>query len=346
MWTIFGGNGIVTTNLLYAVIYKLYQINFLITPVMHKNIFNYLISFFNLCCLIARYLSRVTALALSEDTILSTRQLAAAYIASFLARANFASLGCVTDTLALLVEWAHEYIHDHSDGDQGLQGHLAFHAVCQAIFYILCFRVEDILGEPDGMMLVKALKLGTIVNSTLDPLQHCLKTITQEFTKIMKHHELLYYQSSRRRSVFATEIITEDGVSVGPKLEIFFPFDPYELKASKRFVESLYRVWQRRTDHEVSSDSDSSENEDEGGGSGSDDDFLPSSVASSEGIAANPAMLSTSPMQVPLRKRAKDSGNGVTHGRLDSLSLDDNRLFDLVGSPRTPVEGTRIRKAR
>ena len=123
------------------------------------------------------------------------------------------------------------------------QQHIAFYANCQAVLYILCFRLEDLLDMEGGATFVSSLGLNMIVKSSLCPLLVCQKIVVKEFARLTKEHQIVYCaQYMRRQSVISLPVQLERGYRAAPsamepapnQLEDFFPFDPYLLQVCAR----------------------------------------------------------------------------------------------------------------
>eukprot|EP00038_Savillea_parva_P030846 m.80823 g.80823 ORF g.80823 m.80823 type:complete len:1353 (+) comp9372_c0_seq3:96-4154(+) len=217
------------------------------------------------------------------------RQTAVAYIGSFVARADYISMNVVEGTLTTLADAALEYCRSHHRPTQTADC-IVFYAQCQALFYIICFRLRDLVATDSGAALIASLHLDSIVGSSLCPLQVCQKGVVNEFMKITKAHQVLYCAQyvRRRHSVLAVQIEgfhrgLHDGVLPAHQLQDFFPFDPYLLPQSAHYIKDMYRVWVEEQPGAGDADSDGEE-DDDASGSGSarsgdedDDDFLGSS---------------------------------------------------------------------
>ncbi|KFY84499.1 hypothetical protein V500_09292 [Pseudogymnoascus sp. VKM F-4518 (FW-2643)] len=189
-----------------------------------------------------------------------------------------------------------------------LQRYSTFYATTQALLYIFCFRWRDLVVSPSaeegeideedfvGRDLewragVKEL-LDRTIYSKLNPLKICAPSIVEEFAKIAHHLRFMYVypllatnkrirlsqfalgagnasSGLLRDSGFSTGVATEDGEEESwHQLETYFPFDPYQLPKSRRWVENDYVAWRGvpglRQDEE--------EEEDDSTDSGDDDD--------------------------------------------------------------------------
>lgn len=236
------------------------------------------------------FIERLLTKALSVGAPLLVRQTAVAYVGSYVSRANYVDMACTRGALTALCGWLNEYIRDQATvaDPQALrtnsQQHIAFYANCQAVLYILCFRLEDLLDMEGGATFVSSLGLNMIVKSSLCPLLVCQKIVVKEFARLTKEHQIVYCaQYMRRQSVISLPVQLERGYRAAPsamepapnQLEDFFPFDPYLLQRSISVIEPLFRAWTGGGIEEVDSSGDSAEEDDD------EDDFLGTSPTSS-----------------------------------------------------------------
>ncbi|ELR05045.1 hypothetical protein VC83_05072 [Pseudogymnoascus destructans] len=194
-----------------------------------------------------------------------------------------------------------------------LQRYSTFYATTQALLYIFCFRWRDLVVSPSaeegeideedfvGRDLewragVKEL-LDRTIYSKLNPLKICAPSIVEEFAKIAHHLRFMYVypllatnkrirlsqfalgagnasSGLLRDSGFSTGVATEDGEEESwHQLVAYFPFDPYQLPKSRRWVENDYVAWRGvpglRQDEEEEEDDSTDSGEDD---SGDDDD--------------------------------------------------------------------------
>ncbi|KAI5629464.1 RNA polymerase I-specific transcription initiation factor RRN3 [Silurus asotus] len=187
------------------------------------------------------------------------RQTAAAYMGSFLARAKFIPIATVRACLDLLVPWLHLYIDSQDSGSKAfcdISLHGPFYASCQAVFYTLIFRHRAILGGnmKKGLAYLQSLNLERIVMSQLNPLKVCLPAVTNMFASIMRKYQLVFcYTIIERNNRCMLPVVRSsmggDSLSTNTNpLDTFFPFDPYLLKRSGHYFESIYQVWEEPSD--------------------------------------------------------------------------------------------------
>lgn len=257
-----------------------------------------------------------------------TRQSAACYLASFVSRANYACPETTCEVVSALLRWAETYMAvleqgTNTPGRNDVRSlcelHSLFYTVCQAAFYIMCFRGTDAVQYfreavkywentdktrdslyPDlDHIDIAPERWEKVCGHKLQPLRFCLESVREEFIffaesftllppKLLKNLDLdAQLQSSRpkRRGKLINTPVTSlagrrqtggvGGLGRGSNpLDSFFPFDPYLLKQSHIFVDSLYRNWEGRVDGDdvMLEDSDDDADLDDGHDVESDDD--------------------------------------------------------------------------
>lgn len=114
-----------------------------------------------------------------------------------------------------------------------------------------------------------------IVTCKMNPLKVCLPTVVKMFAHITRHHELVFCytiieHNNRMMLPVATTSSSSRAVSnlsFMNQLDSFFPFDPYLLKRSGKFIQPIYQEWEG-LEHGVEENDDEeekhSEAEDEG----------------------------------------------------------------------------------
>ncbi|EEF37967.1 transcription initiation factor ia, putative [Ricinus communis] len=192
-----------------------------------------------------------------------TRMSAVAYLASYLARAKFLPIAFVASTLKRLVDWCSEYCRNQ-DGDMNPKAHRVFYSGCQAILYVLCFRMSSMMDIPWLKSQLLHMPLEQIMKHKLGPLKVCLPSIVEEFLKQAKAaHLFTTSQTSSFEDVLESEFSKDFGGL--ERLDMFFPFDPCLLRTCDRsFIRPNFVYWKdvRTTygsDEEDSSDEDIAE---------------------------------------------------------------------------------------
>lgn len=180
------------------------------------------------------------------------RQASVGYLASFLARAKFISMNLIKSLLKAMSNWAHNYLHK-SDGSATLKAHLVFYSVCQAIFYVIAFRSRELTADRVSLLALQGMQLQGLVTSHLNPLRVCLPAVATTFAGVTRTHQLAYcYAVIERNARRKLATIYENAETQMPDecLDTFFPFDPYLLKKSASFIQSLYLQYQPADDEE------------------------------------------------------------------------------------------------
>ncbi|KAK3719040.1 DNA independent RNA polymerase I transcription factor [Vermiconidia calcicola] len=202
-----------------------------------------------------------------------------------------------------------------------------YYAVAQAILYIFCFRWRDLVtgsstpeldsedfSEEDALAEgrdlawypeVKEIMMRNIY-CKLNPLKVCSQAIVGEFAKIAHHLRFMYIfpllETNKRLRLGQTfSYYGNGGIDIGRRetawdrkagdahhqLEAYFPFDPYHLPKSKRWLENDYNEWKLPRGLQNNDEDDESESEDE---YDSEEEVLPEAVgqyAASSTVAAS-----------------------------------------------------------
>lgn len=118
--------------------------------------------------------------ALDNSRPQGTRQAAAAYIASFVARAKFMPQKDVRAVVRLICRWLGAFVDERSLECRGpdVSRWGGFYSVCQAVMYIFCFRwrdlkeeEEDEFGIVEGQWTSGLEVLGKVITSRFNPLK-------------------------------------------------------------------------------------------------------------------------------------------------------------------------------
>ncbi|KAK3717337.1 hypothetical protein QZH41_011568, partial [Actinostola sp. cb2023] len=180
------------------------------------------------------------------------RQASAAYMASFVARAKFLPISTVKVCVELLIHWIHCYIdvHDATCAGPDAARHGPFYSVCQALFYMFVFRHRSLLELEDGHKFIRRLSFERIITSRLNPLKVCLTTIVNLFALVTSRHQIVLcytvIERNKRSLLPIASIQSNKAVSrltIFNQLDSFFPFDPYLLPKSGKFIKPLYQEW-------------------------------------------------------------------------------------------------------
>ncbi|KAL3419000.1 RNA polymerase I specific transcription initiation factor RRN3 [Phlyctema vagabunda] len=222
------------------------------------------------------------------------KQSCAAYLASFVARGAHVQPTVVRKVFEVI---GTNLDHIRTQNELSCRGpdlrrFGTFYAMTQALLYIFCFRWRDLIitsevfDDDDPVAVfgqdlpwapgIKETVYKTI-HSKLNPLKICSPTIVAEFAKIANHLGFFYAYSimdSNKRirlSQFSGGAISGALRDTGNgshseswhQLDTYFPFDPYHLPVSKRWVEDDYVQWRgiRGLNHEDDDEDDESSEE-------------------------------------------------------------------------------------
>ncbi|OTA91632.1 hypothetical protein M434DRAFT_397022 [Hypoxylon sp. CO27-5] len=241
-------------------------------------------------------------IAFESQRPLVLQQAASAYLASFVARGAhvpghivvkiFEVLGFHLDQMRALYETTCRGPDVHR--------YAPFYALMQALMYIFCFRWQDLIRSvPDEVdkddlstyldqeieweAEIKDIMRRNIY-SKLNPLKVCSPVIVEQFAKLAHRFRFMYVypliESNKRLrlSQFSAGAYSSGGALRDLSFDVndeswqqlgsFFPFDPYQLPVSKRWVEEDYLQWRpipglNQDDRDDDSDEDEQEGENE-----------------------------------------------------------------------------------
>ncbi|KAI5067231.1 hypothetical protein GOP47_0017759 [Adiantum capillus-veneris] len=217
-----------------------------------------------------KFTSLLCEILTSPNRAPNTRMSAAAYLASFLARAKYLPLNIISSSLKRVVSWCISYTPRQIETkgaltvDAGVHGVL--YSACQAVMYVLCFRMKTLLDDLDAREMLYKLPLDDLLRHSLNPLKLCLRSVVDEFLKQATAAHLVNanLSSEVNRNIDALELNTFGGIN---RLDMFFPFDPYLLRQSDRFIRPNFIFWSMvQCPEDELSDSDIEGNENEGEG--------------------------------------------------------------------------------
>lgn len=295
-------------------------VNFVL-PTYRSRHTQFLLFHFSQCTttLVERFVATCMHIIDSKTQPAIMRQSAAAYLGSFVARGKHVSSHVVRDIFELLGENLNSLraIYEKSCRGPDLRRYGPFYATTQAILYIFCFRWRDLTTaaeENDGIEEVEDLDLEDVtfppsvkeilhrsIYSRFNPLKVCSPAIVTEFARITHHLRFMYVYSllesnkRLRMSTFRSITTLSDprfsivereiraGNDGGDQLDAYFPFDPYQLPRSRRWLDGDYIEWRgipgiddqndedsdsavegdNRDEHEVDDDDDPTATDDE-----------------------------------------------------------------------------------
>ncbi|CAE6387714.1 unnamed protein product [Rhizoctonia solani] len=205
---------------------------------------------------------------------------AASYVASFISRAKHidtanarAVVGVLCDYLRDTVDKVEQLEARDSNFAPVVSQYALFYAIAQAIFLIYCFRWRELGEDPDELLvegdespklwMPDLLVVQRAIMSALNPLKICAVNVVQQFARVSNSTGFVYcftiLESNRRSDLASAETPpTQYGarLKIDPKharltrdpaldadLNAFFPFDPYKLPVSHKYIDGVYREW-------------------------------------------------------------------------------------------------------
>ncbi|EKX47206.1 hypothetical protein GUITHDRAFT_107116 [Guillardia theta CCMP2712] len=168
------------------------------------------------------------------------RHAAGSYLGSFLARARFVKLPMVQKSLSLLTKWILEYIDEVSPTvhEPDPYQHSLFYGLVQALLYVLCFRVPQLVADERNYdtFLRFELQLDVITRCSLNPLKVINQNVSKQFVRICVKYKLLQAEMLRNLLAYNQSIVV-NGVLEFEQEHSFFPFDNYNLPLSRTFID-------------------------------------------------------------------------------------------------------------
>lgn len=272
----------------------------IILPTYRSRHSQFLLFHFSQCSpvLVDRFASTCVQIIFNKLQPGLARQSAAAYLASFVARGAHISGEVVRDVFDLLLTHLDNLRSDFEGTCRGpdLRRYGPFYSTAQALLYIFCFRWRDLTTaavegdspeqvedlEPSQVAFSPIIKeiLHKSIYSRLNPLKICSPGIVTEFARIAHHFQLLYVypllETNKRLRVTAFRSISSltnphfgqverdvrAGDHLGYQLDAYFPFDPYQLPRSRRWLEGDYVEWRGIPGLDDDDDSDSEADDD------------------------------------------------------------------------------------
>ena len=245
-----------------------------------------------------RFIGALAQVAFDKARPGFVQQAGAAYLASFVSRGMHLSADMVQDAVGFLGNQLDRLreLHETSMRGPDLRKYGSYYATAQAILYIFCFRWQDLIIHPDGVSVDEdeavygetdfdwASNIKGILNrniySKLNPLKICSPAIVMQFAHVARQLRFMYVfpllESNKRirlSHIFGTSSSeyrarNESGISFGSKvsdrvyqLDAYFPFDPYQLPKSKRWIEGDYKEWKSLVEDETYQEEDYKNND-------------------------------------------------------------------------------------
>jgi len=250
----------------------------------------------------AFFAERCLQIAMNQAGMPLLRLTACAYLASFVARGAQIPSDTLHGIVEHMCDYLNIMKANYERTCRGpdRRSYPLYYAIAQALLYIFCFRWRDLIisgdddGEDDEDILFDGRDLRWAPNikevftnniySKLNPLKICSPAIVTQFARIAHHLRFMYVfpllETNKRlrlsrsltsaSSSYGTSAERETALSgkTGEsafQLDAYFPFDPYHLPKSKRWMEGDYVEWKSipgLDDVEQGEESDSDSDED------------------------------------------------------------------------------------
>lgn len=243
------------------------------------------------------FCGQLIATAFQGNTPNVLKQAAAAYLASFVARGAHLPGSLVRSIFGLLLHHLEQYRKKYEPVCRGpdLKRFHPYYSLVQATLYIFCFRWQDlIVGTPEFVdpddpasyighelewMGTCRKDLSVQIFGKLNPLKVCAPVIVEEFAKLSHRLNFMYIfplvEGNKR--IRLTQFLTSTYANGGAlrdagyesqdesfhQLDPYFPFDPYQLPVSKRWLENDYVHWKAVQGLNAEDESDSEDGDDD-----------------------------------------------------------------------------------
>lgn len=116
--------------------------------------------------------------------------------------------------------------------------HGLFYTICQSLFYIICFHHNSLVLVDRNYF--NLLLIDKIVLHSINPLKFCISSILQEFSRIST---LMGFNACQELVEKNKQLFLSSRSSSGASnyMEFYFPFDPYLLRISSKYIQPLYK---------------------------------------------------------------------------------------------------------
>ncbi|USP77370.1 rna polymerase i-specific transcription initiation factor rrn3 [Curvularia clavata] len=245
-----------------------------------------------------RFVDTCSHLAIDSNRPPLLRASACAYLASYIARGAHVPGFVVRNVFDLLCSQLERLrmLHEPKCTGPDLRRYGTYYAIAQALLYAFCFRWRDLIVTPDGSLPTDADIMyhegdfewhrSTLeivrrnIFCKLNPLRICAPEIVKQFGRIAKYLRFTYVdtlvETNKRvrlsrslASGYLNGIGGRETALTGKKgeeaflMDAYFPFDPYVLPRSKRWLEHDYVQWRPVPGMPVEKDDDDDDDDDE-----------------------------------------------------------------------------------
>ncbi|UNI14580.1 DNA independent RNA polymerase I transcription factor [Purpureocillium takamizusanense] len=243
------------------------------------------------------FCGQLIATAFQGNTPNVLKQAAAAYLASFVARGAHVPGSLVRTMFMLLIHHLEQYRKKYEPLCRGpdLKRFHPYYSLVQATLYIFCFRWQDLvvsapevvdpedpasyIGQDLEWVGSSRKDLSIQIFGKLNPLKVCAPVIVEEFAKLAHRLNFMYIyplvESNKR--VRLTQYLSATYATGGAlrdsgyeaqgesfhQLDPYFPFDPYQLPISKRWLADDYVHWKSVPGLNADDDDDDSDEMDD-----------------------------------------------------------------------------------
>lgn len=250
------------------------------------------------------FLGQMMQAAFAKTTPSILKQACVAYLASFVARGAHVPRKDVQSIFDLLILHMNEFHERNESTCRGpdLRRHFHYYSLVQAAMYIFCFRWQDLvvsvpefvdpddpasyIGQDMEWYGTTRQQLQRHLLGKFNPLKVCAPVIVEEFARLAHRLGFMYVypliEANKRlrltqyMNTYSTGgALRETGYEISAdesyhQLDPYFPFDPYQLPNSKRWLEGDYVHWRAvpglNADEEEEDSDDMEEEEEEIGG--------------------------------------------------------------------------------
>lgn len=224
--------------------------------------------------LIDIFIGTCVQIAFAKGRPAIVRQAAVAYLASFVARGVHVPSNIVRDVFDYI---SNQLTRLRTEAEPTCRGpdlgrYSSYYSLVQALLYIFCFRWHDLKSSSDSDS--EAIEysdfppvyaeehtwrygikeaLSANIFSKLNPLKVCSPSIVSEFARIGNHLGVIYvfHLIETNKRVRLSKFVHNDRETAlnarkddgDQHLDAYFPFDPYHLPKSKRWIEADFREW-------------------------------------------------------------------------------------------------------